>query len=441
MLESVVEFADAAGVRTSVQAIRSTRLHMHPGVVEIVYVLQGALHVTVSSEEFDLEPGDFVVVNQRDPHLLEGSVDNVTALVHLDLAEFRDVDPFVEGLIFACESFDLARYLRQESLLRGLLLDVIGGAADAAHEIVRLLCAGYSLEHYYHRDQSLTAERRTKYLTTLRLMRRHSERRDVLDLVAHEQHYSKSYVSHLVKDVAAISFSDLLTYLRVSDAEHLLLTTEGTTLEISGACGFSDVKYFSRGFAEWFGQSPTEYRKRHRGAILRDDEVAEIAAEQSAQLVQEHRRRVAAPAGDPRLSITPLLLKNVGSRLDLFDVVRARRGAPTLERPAGSDRQQSERVPHLVPIWMEASDLERGFLLDGLASFDQIDATPCLVLQFSSRAATLALIDAVAARVGDAAAAVVVWLVYAAAHDRAGVDRVIDRAEEHGLAIQAILVA
>ncbi|WP_368608812.1 cupin domain-containing protein [Mycolicibacterium porcinum] len=70
MFESVVNFAADTAVRTGVHSIRRTNLHRHPDVVEIAYALRGGLHVQVSCETFELEPGDFAVINAGDPHLL-----------------------------------------------------------------------------------------------------------------------------------------------------------------------------------------------------------------------------------------------------------------------------------------------------------------------------------------------------------------------------------
>src|SRR5215470_4157801 len=113
MFESVVAFEPGSVVTTGVHAVRQTNLHRHPNALEIVYVLRGGLHIKVSCEDFDLREGDYAVLNRGDPHALTGSSDNVTALVHVDLAGCRDIDPFVEQIIFACESFDLARYRKQ----------------------------------------------------------------------------------------------------------------------------------------------------------------------------------------------------------------------------------------------------------------------------------------------------------------------------------------
>ena len=442
MFESDVAFAPGTAVSRGVHCVRQTNVHRHANALEIAYVMRGDLHIKVSCEDFDLQTGDYAVLNRGDPHALTGSADNVTALVHVDLAECRDVDPFAEHIIFACESFDLARYRAQEALLRGLILDLIDGPPESiqqrCRELVGLLCAGYSLENYYNRAVTLTGAQREKYLAITRFLRENAAQRDVLGLLAREQHYSKSYVSHFVKEASAISFSDLLGYIRVAMAENLLLSTDATMLEIAASCGFSDVKYFTRSFVDWFHQLPADYRKRYQPETLRDNDMNPVCAQTRLELTREHRQRVAAPGEGPRLSVTPLLLKNLGSRLDLFDAIRT--GGGETDSAAGPDA--GDGPVHLIPIRITKGDLDGGYPMDGLASFGQIRTTPCLVLDYSTVAATLELVAEVVQRVELAPPLrPVIWLAYNAFHDRHGVDEVIARSKaEHGVEIQPIMM-
>jgi AraC-like DNA-binding protein len=447
MFEAVVEFASPSAVTSVVQSIRRTNLHVHPAALEIVYVLRDALHVKVGCEDFDLRVGDFAVLNRADPHQLSGSADNVTAVLHVDVAEFSDIDPLVEHIVFACESFDLARHRRQESLLRGLLLDLLDAslpnASDAARsnavvrELMRLLCDGYSLENYYNRQSPPTRPQQEKFRTIVRHLWQHAAARNVLDLIADAEHYSKSYVSHLVKDIGAVSLRDLLVYFRVARAETLLLTTDQTMLEIASACGFSDVKYFTRSFVDWFHSSPSEYRKRHQPDILRDNDITDVPAALAADLIREHRRHVASRSDGPRLSVTPLLLKNLAVRRDQFSSPATTNPGPV---PPARDETPSG-VSHLVPIQVGADDLAADYLLDGLDSFDQIGATPCLVLEYSTQAATLELLSTLASRLASRRTRPAIWLTYGAIHDRGGVDHVVTRArEDHGLQLQPIML-
>ena len=78
---------------------------------------------------------------------------------------------------------------------------------------------------------------------------------------------------------------------------------------------------------------------------------------------------------------------------------------------------------------------------DSLSSFDQIDTRPCLVLEYSTKSATLALLAAIAERIaGIAVLGPTIWLTYATMHERVGVDQVAAAARnDHGLEVQPVL--
>lgn len=52
--------------------------------------------------------------------------------------------------------------------------------------------------------------------------------------------------------------------LRMEEASRLLRSTDRSITDIAFDVGFSDSNYFSRQFRKTHGQSPREYRKRHR---------------------------------------------------------------------------------------------------------------------------------------------------------------------------------
>ena len=447
MLASAVDTARGAGACAEVSSIRRTPLHAHPGVLEIVYVLRGALHARVSFERFDLVAGDFIVVNAGDPHQLLGVDDNLTAVLHADLSAFADIDPFPGDIIFACESFDLVRYRGHESELRAQILDVVAslvGGGDLVsssppspcRELVRVLASSYSLESYYHRDREPNSAQRNMFHTVVRYLGEHADQRDVLGQLAERLHYSKSRVSHLVKDVSGISFSDLLTFVRVNRGERLLLDGDDTIVDVSAACGFSDVKYFTRAFNDWFHQQPSEYRRTLRPEMLGAGDIRAVAPDAALAALDLHRGELARTSGAPRLSITPLLLKNVGSRLDLYETIRT---ADVSTTECEDAPENIGGIRHLVPIEIDLADLDSRSLLYSLTSFDQIDATPCLVLRFTTRTAVCADLEALRERLGDGRD-VAIWLVYAAMSDRRAVDAVVAFADaELGLSVQPIL--
>lgn len=135
--------------------------------------------------------------------------------------------------------------------------------------------------------------------------------------------------------------------------------------------------------------------------------------------------------------MTPLLLKNLGSRLDLFETVK-----PRANVDPGVVSEVIDGPAHLIPIRVTKAELDSGYTMAGLASFHQIRTTPCLVLDYTTAAATLDLVGDVVSRLKLAAPMnAVIWLVYNAFHDRNGVDEVIARTkEQHGIDIQPIMM-
>ena len=78
--------------------------------------------------------------------------------------------------------------------------------------------------------------------------------------LARELGLTMSYLSHFFKDSFGLSFQACLMKMRCEKARQLLLLTDFSLLDISIACGFSDIKYFNQGFARQFGCSPRQYR-------------------------------------------------------------------------------------------------------------------------------------------------------------------------------------
>lgn len=373
-------FRDDESYARRLLAIGRTRMHRHPGVVEIVLVLRGSLHITVSSEQFNLVAGDYAVLNAGDPHLLIGSDDNVTALVHAKLANFAGEVPGIDGVIFACESFDLPRSRGQEDELRRQLLGVLQTSGHACRArlagLLTELCDGFAYEDYYERRQQLSIAKRVQFREIVMAMRAALAERDVLERVAESQHYHKNSLSRIVRDATAVSFSDLLTYLRVAAAEVALIDTDATVSQIAADCGFSDAKYLTRAFRAWFGERPADYRRRVRPLTVHDERVIEAGAA-GEQLLEALRLSPMAPPAPPRLSVTPLLVKNLGRSTDLFRAVTDAEILAQAELPASSP---VPRTPHLLPIRVPldgSSALGWGDLLRGV---DRERFQPVLVL-------------------------------------------------------------
>lgn len=85
-----------------------------------------------------------------------------------------------------------------------------------------------------------------------------------LSTLAEEVGKSKSYISRRFHTETGENILDYLNTLRLRKACEALLHSEASVREIAGKVGFSDVTYFISAFGKGIGETPLQYRKRHK---------------------------------------------------------------------------------------------------------------------------------------------------------------------------------
>ena len=81
-------------------------------------------------------------------------------------------------------------------------------------------------------------------------------------------HINKYYLVHAFKAYKGISPIGYLAQKRLSEAMHLLETTNYPVTKISGMVGYSSQSYFSQAFRRMTSMSPNEYRKKNERQML-----------------------------------------------------------------------------------------------------------------------------------------------------------------------------
>lgn len=82
-----------------------------------------------------------------------------------------------------------------------------------------------------------------------------------LSQLADAFHFSYSYLSTFFSKHFDCSFSEYVNAVRLQEAKRYLLESPLNLSEISEACGYSDLSYFSKQFKKEFGISPSRYRR------------------------------------------------------------------------------------------------------------------------------------------------------------------------------------
>ncbi|GAB6989241.1 helix-turn-helix domain-containing protein [Paenibacillus pini] len=73
---------------------------------------------------------------------------------------------------------------------------------------------------------------------------------------------SYSYFSRKFKAIMGKTFTNYLNYIRITEAEKLLLTTDSSMTEIALEVGFSNSSYFIQQFKQYKNISPSQFRKK-----------------------------------------------------------------------------------------------------------------------------------------------------------------------------------
>jgi len=261
--------------------VREEAGHSH-GEIEILLLLRGFSHCKIYHMDYSLQPGDMIIADVADLHRIHDSSEDVLMLqLHLDTKKFEEIYPNISSTYFVCE--DPGALYIEDAALRGkqlmlkhqlakLMMDSVGNPNDFVlqtsnvNDIVATLVRhfrGFYMEEYQYRvgrdnvsDVDLDRMSRiTSYLLT------HYDKKVSLVDVSATEHLSPYYVSHLIKNTLGIPFSNFVNGIRLEFAEKNLLFTDQNLTEVAQNCGFSSLNYFNKCFHDWYGITPSQYRK------------------------------------------------------------------------------------------------------------------------------------------------------------------------------------
>lgn len=111
MLYDRVSFPEHAAMEASLVRIADYPFHMHKDVLEIIFLLEGRLELTVVNNMLEMESGDIYISSSNELHRLRAveEQDNLVMILHLDLSVFmRDV-PDINSYQFANSAIEKNR--------------------------------------------------------------------------------------------------------------------------------------------------------------------------------------------------------------------------------------------------------------------------------------------------------------------------------------------
>lgn len=277
----------------SLLSIGRSPLHSHK-YLQIIYVLDGVIDLTLSFSKYKLKKGDVFVVHYGDIHSLTGEKGkNHVVLLDINSDYFKKEYPDIENRFFVSYLMQSCGENERCNEITDLIEEIVvhfanegtgrvGKSAELTRRCIDSFYAnflGFSLNkeektfeskistrpYQMHRISNVIAAIYESYNTKL-----------TLEEVASSLHIDKFYLSHLIKGMTGESFQNLLGMARVEYSEELLLATAMSIYEIALAVGFSNVTYYEKHFVKWYEMTPEAYREKYTPFTVLQSKADEI---------------------------------------------------------------------------------------------------------------------------------------------------------------------
>lgn len=248
-------------------------VHWHDEL-EIIYIKQGLLHVSINEQDYTGTTGSVFLVNPRELHLMDSSdlsVAYYTLLFPLEFISFQSIDELETMLFQPLRSGQLVfEHMITDVSVTDKLCPILDQITTINQEDspmkqieTRILLLQFLqqilVNPSFLRPASGNRTDMQKELLAY-IQSCYTNKITLYDLAKHF-HLSEKYISRYFKEHFYLTFSDYVNHLRLTYAKKLLETTELSITEIALRSGFSNVSYFIRTFKSCYGNPPLKYRK------------------------------------------------------------------------------------------------------------------------------------------------------------------------------------
>lgn len=270
MQKEIIEF-NIPSLKLNIKTIDSENtgqwkgMHTH-SAIEMVYVNCGALSCETDKEIITVTEGKVLFINSGTAHRLysDGTISITYVQTILD-EEKRN------SMIYTFASKeDNVKYLVAErgSVIYDIFFSIKKEAEcglDYYREFIRSDLI--RLAAYLHRSKIIASPRAERIMKIEKLaevagfIEENYSSEINLEMLAALNGCDKYSLCRKFKSATGATVIDYLNYVRLKNAERLLLYSDNNISEIAFMCGFSSIQYFNKVFKKYMGCTPGGFRK------------------------------------------------------------------------------------------------------------------------------------------------------------------------------------
>ena len=244
--------------------------HRH-NAFEICLLLRGKGKISTPEGAMSVASGDVWVMNPFQPHRYAGSR-MLVLIVQIAPGFFAAGFPVIQNVIFRFTTINV--FEAYTELFRSLMK--LAELIYIKPQRYELKCSGL-LNYMFDQlmeflpysiisesDKKAQKSRMRLVNEVITSIEKNYYHKLLLSDIAEELNLSVNYLSHVFKNCTGMSFQKYLAKIRCTQAYTLLQATDLSLFDISISSGFSDAKYFTKNFVEFYGISPGDMRKSLR---------------------------------------------------------------------------------------------------------------------------------------------------------------------------------
>lgn len=248
---------------------------------EMIYVLSGECTQRFREQQIQLKAGDLCLMAPNVVHGIEAIKDDCVILnILIRRSTFLDIfyntvrdksqiSLFFIGNIYAKRKIRfLIFHTDCDTLIRNYILDMYQEQENADEFSDRIICSQLTIffteltrRHREHLEIPDARKERSEYESALINYIISNCSTVTLNSLAEQFHFSVPYCSKLIKSISGMTFTSLLTNIRLQQGEQLLMLSQLSVEDISDKVGYKNPESFIRAFKRQYNMTPSQYRK------------------------------------------------------------------------------------------------------------------------------------------------------------------------------------
>ena len=255
--------------------------HYHE-YIELIYVLNGTFMASVSGREFSISSGDLLLVNSKEPHAFRRFPNCRFICLQFDpfllFSTSRTTFEAKYIMPFIMSSSSPQRVISAKELEE----TQIGHLVEETYQEYATLKYGFELAvrsnlcqiflfflrkwHLQGVNMGITASLRNEDILRLKNVLTYIDENYMRSVGAEKMatmcNMSYSYFSRFFKASIGKTLSEYLTYVRITEAEKLLVSTNMSISQIAMETGFSNASYFITQFKKNRHMTPKKFKQK-----------------------------------------------------------------------------------------------------------------------------------------------------------------------------------